>query len=250
MPKGKALICNRTYQAPHHSITRQSLVGGGPVPRPGIISLAHRSVLFLDELPEFSRETIESLRQPLEEKSIQVSRVRYTVSYPADFLLVCAMNPCPCGYYPDRNRCKCSENEIKRYLAKISGPLLDRIDLCTELKNVDISEIRSGESGISSMQMREMVLRAREKQKDRFKGTSYCFNADMGSDDTDRICVLGKEESEIMEELYKSLKLSARSYHRILRVSRTIADIEGSDQITKDHLLEAASFRPDLGYFH
>ena len=249
MPKGKALISTRTFQSPHHSITRQALVGGGPYPRPGIISLAHRSVLFLDELPEFGRDTIESLRQPLEDKNIQISRVRYSVEYPADFLLVCAMNPCPCGYFPDRGRCNCSENDIRRYLGKISGPLLDRIDLCTELKNVEISDIRSVEKGTSSAEMSEMVCRAREAQNRRFKGTTYRFNADLKAEDIDRFCFLGKEEGELMEKLYKQLSLSARSYHRILRVSRTIADMEGSEMISGRHLLEAVSFRPDMDYF-
>jgi len=175
--------------------------------------------------------------------------VRYSVEYPADFLLVCAMNPCPCGYFPDRGRCKCTENEIRRYLGKISGPLLDRIDLCTELKNVDITDIRSGGTGMSSGEMSEMVGRAREAQSRRFRGTSYRFNADLKAEDIDRVCSLGKDEAELMEKLYKQLSLSARSYHRILRVSRTIADMEGAEVITRKHLLEAVSYRPDLDYF-
>ncbi len=249
MPKGKALVCSRSFQAPHHTITNHALVGGGPVPMPGIISLAHRSVLFLDELPEFGRDAIESLRQPLEEKSIQINRIKYTVDYPADFLLICAMNPCPCGYYPDRNRCRCSENEINRYLGKISGPILDRIDLCTELKNVDIEDIRGEKSGLSSSEMGEMVARARDIQERRYRGTKYRFNADLKADDLEEICRLGEKEFHLMEELYKKLCLSARSYHRILRVSRTIADIEGVEAITSRHILEAASYRPDLDYF-
>ena len=250
MPKGKALICTRTFQAPHHTITDHALVGGGsPVPMPGIISLSHRSVLFLDELPEFGRDAIESLRQPLEEKTIRISRVRYTVEYPADFLLICAMNPCPCGYFPDRNKCRCSQNEIRRYLGKISGPILDRIDLCTSLNSVDIRDMTGENSGLCTSEMAEMVARARERQEARYKGTKYRFNADLKADDLEEICRLGKKESELMENLYKKLSLSARSYHRILRVSRTIADIEDSDDITSKHLLEAAAFRPDLDYF-
>ena len=159
------------------------------------------------------------------------------------------MNPCPCGYYPDRGKCRCSENEIKHYLGKISGPILDRIDLCTELKNIDISEIREGKGGISSAQMAEMVMKAREMQDKRFKGTSYRFNSDLKADDMDTVCELGKKETELMENLYKKLQLSARSYHRILRVGRTIADIEGSENIRCEHLLEAASFRPTMEYF-
>ena len=249
MPKGKALITSRSFQSPHHSISRYALVGGGANPRPGIISLAHRSVLFLDELPEFGRDTIESLRQPLEDKKIQISRVKYSVDYPSDFLLVCAMNPCPCGYYPDRGRCRCTDTEIKHYLNKISGPILDRIDLCTELKNIEINEIRAGKGGISSAEMTEMVMKAREMQDKRFKGTGYRFNSDLKADDMDKVCVLGKKESELIESMYKKLQLSARSYHRILRVSRTIADLEGSENIQSKHILEAASFRPTLEYF-
>jgi magnesium chelatase family protein len=249
MPKDKSLITNRSFQSPHHSISRYALVGGGPNPMPGIISLAHRSVLFLDELPEFGRDTIESLRQPLEDKKIQIARVKYSVEYPSDFLLVCAMNPCPCGYYPDRGKCRCSENEIKHYLGKISGPILDRIDLCTELKNIDIYEIRDGKGGITSAEMAEMVMKAREMQDKRFKGTAYRFNSDLKADDMERVCELGKKESELMEKLYKELSLSARSYHRILRVARTIADIEGKEHIDSNHLLEAASFRPTMEYF-
>ena len=249
MPKGKPLICSRTFQSPHHTISSQALVGGGQLPMPGIISLSHRSVLFLDELPEFGRDAIESLRQPLEEKSIQISRLRYTVEYPADFLLICAMNPCPCGYFPDRNRCRCSENEINRYLGKISGPILDRIDLCTELKSVEIQDMTGEKSGLKSSDMSEMVMKARDMQEKRYKGTGYRFNSELKADDLDEICRLGKKESQLMEKLYKEFSLSARSYHRILRVSRTIADIEGSDHITTKHLLEAASFRPDLEYF-
>ena len=249
MPKGKALICNRSFQAPHHTITSNALVGGGPVPMPGIISLAHRSVLFLDELPEFGRDAIESLRQPLEEKRISISRVKYSVEYPADFLLICAMNPCPCGYFPDRNRCRCSEHEISRYLGKISGPILDRIDLCTELKPVGISDMTGERNGLGTSEMAEMVQRAREMQSTRYKGTRYRFNADLKADDLEEVCRLGIRESEMMKKLYMELSLSARSYHRILRVSRTIADIEGVPDIGCRHILEAAAFRPDLDYF-
>ncbi len=249
MPKGKALIGSRTFQAPHHSVTRTALVGGGQYPKPGIISLAHRSVLFLDELPEFGRDTIECLRQPLEDKMISISRVRYNVEYPADFLLICAMNPCPCGYYPDRGKCSCTENEIKKYLGRISGPILDRIDLCTELKNVDMADMRSDDKGLTSAEMTEMVERARKAQEERYKGTGIRFNSDLKADETDRICRLRPKEEKLMEGLYKKLGLSARSYHRILKVSRTIADIEGSEDITAEHLLEASSYRPDLDYF-
>lgn len=171
------------------------------------------------------------------------------MEYPSDFLLVCAMNPCPCGYFPDRGKCRCSENEIKHYLGKISGPILDRIDLCTELKNIDISEIRNKKGGITSAEMGEMVMRAREMQEKRFKGTDYRFNSDLKADDMDKVCRLGNKEAELMEKLYNEFSLSARSYHRILRVARTIADIDGEENIGSKHLMEAASFRPTMEYF-
>ncbi len=249
MPPGKALITKRAFQSPHHTVTSQALTGGGQNPRPGIISLAHRSVLFLDEFTEFGRDAIESLRQPLEDKKILISRVRYSVEYPADFLLICAMNPCPCGYYPDRGKCRCTENEIRRYLGKISGPILDRIDLCCELKNIDITRLKGDEKNTSSSEMADQVLRAREMQNKRYEGTDIRFNADLGEDEINTFCELGKKEKDIARQLYQSLDLSARSYHRILRVSRTIADIEGSENIKKEHLMEAASYRPDLDYF-
>ncbi|MCR4791207.1 MAG: YifB family Mg chelatase-like AAA ATPase [Lachnospiraceae bacterium] len=249
MPKGKALVSTRAFQAPHHSITRQALIGGGMIPKPGMISLAHRSVLFLDEVPEFSREAIESLRQPLEDKSVRITRLMHSVEFPADFLLILAMNPCPCGYYPDRGRCRCTDNEIRRYIGKISGPLLDRIDLCTELRNVDISEMRTAKSGLDTKSMSEKVIRARNAQNARYEGTSIRFNADLKPEEVEKYCRLDAECLELTEKLYKNLNLSARSYHRILRVSRTIADMEESEEIKRDHVMEAASFRPDLDYF-
>lgn len=248
LPSGQALITERNFQAPHHSVSTIALIGGGAKPRPGLISLAHRSVLFLDELPEFDRRTLDSLRQPLEDHHVNISRASYTASYPADFLLISAMNPCPCGYFPDRNKCRCTENAIQKYMGKISGPILDRIDLCVELQAVNISDIKSTSDNITSKTMRSKALTAREIQKERFVGTNYRFNSDISSSDIEEYCHLGKKENKYIEDIFSKLGLSVRSYHRILRVSRTIADINESKEIKCEHLLEAVSFRPDFTY--
>ncbi|MBP5197879.1 MAG: YifB family Mg chelatase-like AAA ATPase [Lachnospiraceae bacterium] len=238
------LIKIRPFMSPHHTITTQALTGGGSgMPRPGLISLAHRGVLFLDELPEFGRNTLDCLRQPLEEKKIHISRVAGNITYPADFMLVCAMNPCPCGYYPDLNRCKCTDNMVKKYMGRVSGPVLDRIDLCVELHPVEIGKMQDEKKGESSLVIRERILRARHIQKERFSGLPISFNGDMTSKEIDRFCKLGKKEMELMEQLYKNLKLSARAYHRILKVSRTIADLDESKEILEKHILEAACMR-------
>ncbi|MCR4895541.1 MAG: YifB family Mg chelatase-like AAA ATPase [Lachnospiraceae bacterium] len=249
LPPGVPLIRNRIFQAPHHSLSLPALIGGGVSPRPGAISLAHRSVLFLDELPEFQRNTLDSLRQPLEDHRIHIARARYSITYPADFLLICAMNPCPCGYYPDRNKCRCSETQIRHYLGKVSGPILDRIDLCVELKGVDLRDIRKPAEGLSSAEMRSAVERARSMQRERYAGTGIRFNSDLSPGEIERFCGLGPGEQAYLESVYDKIGLSARSYHRVLRVARTIADLEGSEAIARNHLLEAIYYRPDLSYW-
>lgn len=249
MEEGKALVTERPFRSPHHTISQAALVGGSINPRPGMISLAHRGVLFLDELPEFQRIALDSLRQPLEERRVTITRVGSNVTYPSDFMLVCAMNPCPCGYYPDRNRCRCTEPQIKKYMGKVSGPILDRIDLCVELQSVDIDSIKKGKKPESSSAVRKRVLKARERQSERFAGTGCRFNADIDGADIEKYCPLGKEEQEVMEGLYRSLKLSARAYHRILKVARTVADLEGAERISAEHLLEASFYRPSLEYW-
>ncbi len=243
------LVTARPFQSPHHTISQAALTGGGSVPRPGVISLAHRGVLFLDELPEFQRNVLDSMRQPLEEHIVSVARANANVSYPADFMLVCAMNPCPCGYYPDRNQCRCTQMQVKRYMSKVSGPILDRIDLCVELHAVDILSLQSSSPQDSSEKLQGRVETAREIQKRRFVGTKYRFNGDIEGGEVERYCVLGKKEQKCMEELYASLKLSARAYHRILKVARTIADLAGEDVINTGHLLEAACYRPVREYW-
>ncbi|MBQ2803893.1 MAG: YifB family Mg chelatase-like AAA ATPase [Lachnospiraceae bacterium] len=245
----QALVTKRPFQNPHHTISAFALTGGGLVPRPGVISLAHRGVLFLDELPEFQRSVIDSMRQPIEERSVQVARLHASITYPADFMLVAAMNPCPCGYYPDRNRCRCTTLQIKKYLSRVSGPILDRIDLCVELQAVDVSGLQKDEGTISSGQLRRQVQAARKRQKERFLGTRYCFNSEIAGDDLEKYCMLGFEERKCMEDLYESLNLSARAYHRILKVARTIADLAGVENIEVEHLLEAACYRPAQDYW-
>lgn len=249
LQEGQGLVTRRPFQSPHHTISQPALTGGNNIPKPGIISLAHRGVLFLDELTEFPRSALDSLRQPLEERQAQIVRMGGNVTYPADFMLVCAMNPCPCGYYPDRNRCKCTQNQIKRYMGKISGPLLDRIDICAELQAVKISSLHSEEKGESSLVIRNRVLMARRMQEQRFLKTNYRFNADIKPTDVEQFCSLGKEEQKCMEQIYQKLGLSARVYHRILKVARTIADLAGEKEITSKHLLEAACFRPAADYW-
>ena len=244
----ESLITTRPFQSPHHTISLPALTGGSNIPKPGLISLAHRGVLFLDELPEFQRATLDSMRQPLEERQIHIARVNGNVTYPADFMLVAAMNPCPCGYFPDMNRCRCTEAQVKRYMSRVSGPILDRIDLCVELQPVDILKL-SGKRAESSATIRKQVAAARKMQEKRFQRTDYRFNGDVEAADIEHFCGLGTEEQKTMEQLYHSLQLSARAYHRILKVARTIADLSGSEAIKSEHLLEAACYRPALDYW-
>ena len=249
LEEGEALITKRPFHSPHHSISQAALIGGNNVPKPGMISLAHRGVLFLDELTEFPRASLDALRQPLEDRRVNIARVSGNVTYPSNFMLVCAMNPCPCGYYPDRNRCHCTEPEVHRYMGKVSGPILDRIDLCVELQPMNYFHLKEKQNGESSEEIRKRVGRAREAQRLRFQGTKYQFNADIETTSMEKFCTLGAEEEQCMEQLYHSLCLSARSYHRILRVARTIADLEGVERIGVEHLMEASFYRPSLEYW-
>lgn len=189
------------------------------------------------------------MRQPLEERRVQIARASGVVTFPSDFMLVAAMNPCPCGYYPDRNKCRCTQPQIEKYLGKVSGPLLDRIDLCVELQPVDILHLQTKITGESSEQMRERIERARKMQEKRYAGTEYRFNGDVSSADVDHYCSLGETEKNVMEQLYHTLELSARAYHRILKTARTIADLEEQENIAKEHLLEAACYRPSGEYW-
>ena len=243
LKEGRPLITERPFLHPHHTISRQALAGGGRIPRPGILSLSHRGILFLDELPEFGRDNIEVLRQPLEDKEVQIARSYGSITYPADIMLVAAMNPCPCGFYPDRDRCNCSEAEIRKYRSRISGPIYDRIDICVEAKAVELQELQSTEQSNTSRELKEQVMKARKMQEERYRGTTYFFNADLETKDIGTYCYLEEEEKLFMENVFHSLQLSARAYHRTLKVARTIADLAESEQIRKEHLTEAVCYR-------
>ncbi len=241
---GETLITDRPFVSPHHSVTKTALIGGGGIPKPGAISLAHRGVLFLDELAEFHRSTLDLLRQPMEDHMIHITRNSGTYSYPSDFMLVAAMNPCPCGHYPDRNQCRCSKKEILRYLGHISGPILDRIDICVEAPRISAEDLTGNPHGNeSSAEIRRRILRARAIQEKRFQHTSLRFNADMGPKQIRTYCSLGATEQAFLQRLYQTMNLSARGYHRILKVARTIADLAGDQHIRQEHLTEASCYR-------
>ena len=240
---GEPLKRTRPFLHPHHTVTDRAMAGGGRIPMPGVISLAHRGVLFLDELPEFKRETLDILRQPLEDRQVQIARSSGSYVYPADFMLVGAMNPCPCGYYPDRERCRCTPYEVKRYLNRVSGPVLDRMDICVEALPVAFSDITALRQEESSSRIRGRVMAARKRQERRFAGTGLHFNADMGVGEVERFCALGGEQLRYMERMFSCMQLTARAYHRILKVARTIADLEGSERIEEIHLAEAICYR-------
>ncbi len=247
----RSLITKRPFLDPHHTISEQALAGGGRIPRPGVISLAHRGVLFMDELPEFRSRTIEILRQPLEDKQIHIARTYGNFVYPADFMLVAAMNPCPCGYFPDRSRCTCSESEVRRYLSRISGPILDRIDVVTEAPRVDIRQLSADMHNESSARIRARVAAARERQQHRYRGTRYQFNAELRAGDIRKYCVLGLDEQKMVEEIFTMMNLSARAYHKMIKVARTIADLDEKDDINIGHISEAVCYRiNDKGYWN
>lgn len=240
-----SLISTRPFLSPHHTITDHALAGGGHIPRPGVISLAHRGVLFLDEMTEFKRSTLDIMRQPIEDHYVHIARSHGTYKYPAEFMLVAACNPCPCGFYPDRNKCKCSDPMVKRYIGRISGPLLDRIDICCSIEAIGLDALSndSSKNNLSSAQMREKVMIARTRQEHRFKGSNISFNSEMSPAEISSFCQLGSNEELMIKAAYDSLGLSARSYHRILRCARTIADIDDSESISEIHLSEAIMYR-------
>lgn len=237
------LMQARPFRSPHHTISAYALMGGGLVPRPGEISLASRGVLFLDELPEFQKKTLDMLRQPMEDKRVTISRVHGTYDFPAHFMLAAAMNPCPCGYFPDRERCACTPSQVRRYLARISGPLLDRLDVCVEAAPLTFHEICRTEQAESSAAIRARVEAARQVQARRFAGTGLHFNSQMGNREIRRFCALKPEDETYIRELFGRLGLSARGYHKLLRVARTIADLAGDGEICRVHLQEAAGYR-------
>ena len=240
----RPLIRTRPYRAPHYTLTPQALCGGGRVPGPGEITLAHRGVLFLDELPEMSGRTMEMLRQPLEERRIVLSRIHGTYSFPASFLLVAAMNNCPCGYYPDTGRCTCTPGEILSYRQRVSQALLDRIDLHVETSAADYRELsRREEAGETSAAMRRQVEMACAAQNERYRGTDITFNSDLQAGSLDRYCSLTPEGERMLEKAFHIFGMSARGYHRVLKVARTIADLDGEELIHEGHISEAVCFR-------
>ncbi|MCI8517036.1 MAG: YifB family Mg chelatase-like AAA ATPase [Hungatella sp.] len=243
LPKQGKLLRRRPFRSPHHSITGTALTGGGRNPIPGEMSLASGGVLFLDEFPEFSKQGIEMMRQPLESRKVVLSRVSGRYEFPADFMLVAAMNPCRCGYYPDRSRCHCTQQQVQSYLGKISKPILDRIDICVEAAPISFDELKGMVPQESSARIRERVERARGVQRERFLGSGLTFNSEMKGDEIQRYCGLEKEDQQFFREVYRNMNLSARAYGRILKVARTIADLDGKEQISHQHLCEAISYR-------
>ena len=237
------LVTRRPFRSPHHTISNAGLAGGGTNPRPGEISMAHKGVLFLDEMPEFRKDTLDLMRQPLEDSSVTISRASGTVTYPAEFMLVCAMNPCKCGWYGDASgRCHCSQLSVDQYRSKISGPMLDRIDIVVEVPAVAFEDLRNRGEAEPSASVRQRVNAARTVQNNRFGSGGMC-NAHMGPDEMRRYCKLSEESADLMKAAFESMGLTARSYDRILKVARTIADMEGALQIEPHHIAEAIQYR-------
>lgn len=244
IPNGQALINERPFRSPHHTISAQALAGGGKTVRPGEISLAHNGVIFMDEFPEFDRRTKEALRQPLEDGVVNISRTAGTITYPSNLMLIAAMNPCPCGFYGHPTKeCKCSAAAKKRYMDKVSGPILDRIDIHIEVSPVDYEQLSCKAQGESSAQIKKRVNKARQIQRERFKGTDVRCNAKMTPRMTKEYCVLSNEADELLKLSFESLGLSARAYDKILRIARTIADLEESENIETQHIAEALQYR-------
>lgn len=237
------LIRQRPFREVHQAVTKTALVGGGVSPKPGEISLAHKGVLFLDEIAEFQKPVLELLRQPMEDHQIKIIRERGEYLFPADFLLVAAMNPCPCGNYPDLNKCMCSSTQIRNYLGHISQPLLDRIDICVEVEKVRFKDLQGGKKEETSEEIRKRVCVAREVQKERYQGTGILTNAQLRGKEVERFCPLGAKENQMMQQAFERMNLTARVYYKILTVARTIADLEGEEHIQLTHLGEALSFR-------
>jgi magnesium chelatase family protein len=244
LKKGEAMITRRPFRAPHHTISDAGLIGGGRIPKPGEVSLAHNGVLFLDELPEFKTHVLEVLRQPLEDQRVTIARVTTTITYPSSLMLVAAMNPCPCGFYADpRHECTCTKAQINRYRSKISGPLLDRIDIHVEVPAVPYNELTGTTPQESSENIRQRVMKARDFQSNRFSRTKIFCNAQMGSRHIRNFCRLNASSAKLLEFAVEKFGLSARGYNRILKIARTIADLSGSETINETHVSEAIQYR-------
>ena len=238
-----ALINKRPFRSPHHTVSAAALTGGGRIPHPGEISLAHKGALFLDELPEFKRNVLEIMRQPLEDKCVTIARVNGTITYPSDFMLVAAMNPCPCGYLGDGDKCHCTMNEIAKYTGKISGPLLDRIDIQVEASSIKYEDLQNTEKAESSAEIKKRVSAAHKFQLERYKNDGIQFNSQLTPPLIEKYCVLGEKEKAVLKKAFERLNLSARGYHKILKAARTAADLDGSENITVKHLLEIIQYR-------
>ncbi len=238
-----ALITKRPFRSPHHTISGSAMVGGGRVPKPGEVSLAHNGVLFLDELPEFHRDVLEELRQPLEDGEVHISRVNGSMTYPASLMMVASMNPCPCGYYGYSDKCTCTPNKINRYMGKISGPLLDRIDIQVEAGPVNYKALDSTGSEERSADIRQRVIAAHKIQQKRYKDENIYFNSQLSASQIEKYCVLGNMERTILKNAFDTLNFSARAYHKLLKIARTIADLDGSENINVSHISEAIQLR-------
>jgi magnesium chelatase family protein len=244
LPEDHPLITERPFRAPHHSVTAAALMGGGKYPVPGEVTLSHRGVLFLDEMPEMKRDTLEMLRQPLEDRRVRITRLNGSCLFPASFLLVAAMNPCPCGFYPDRQRCVCGAGEIHAYQSRVSRALLDRIDLQCALLPVAYEELAGKkEESVTSAELRDRVSDAAAIQRDRFCGTNIRFNSEIEAADMDRYCTVTKGAEQLLRAAFDRLSLSARGYHHVLRVARTIADLDHEENIREEHISEAIGYR-------
>ena len=244
LPKDQPLILNRPFRSPHHTISSAGLSGGGSTPKPGELSLAHNGILFLDELPEFRRDSLEVLRQPLEDGNVTISRVNATLTYPCNIMLIASMNPCKCGYFGDsRRQCTCTPTQVNRYRSRISGPLLDRIDIQVEVSNVDYEDLSSTENSETSAEIKKRVNKTRKLQLERYKDYNIYSNSQLDAGMLKKFCPLGEEENAILRAAFDNLGLSARAHSRILKVARTIADLESSDLIQPSHLAEAIGYR-------
>ena len=251
LPKDQPLILNRPFRSPHHTISSAGLSGGGSTPKPGKLSLAHNGILFLDELPEFRRDSLEVLRQPLEDGNVTISRVNATLTYPCNIMLIASMNPCKCGYFGDsRRQCTCTPTQVNRYRSRISGPLLDRIDIQVEVSNVDYEDLSSTENSETSAEIKKRVNKTRKLQLERYKDYNIYSNSQLDAGMLKKFCPLGEEENAILRAAFDNLGLSARAHSRILKVARTIADLEGSENIKSEHIAEAIQYRSlDRKYF-